>query len=88
MVGYSLNVARNWPTSGCAAARTTGIGPQFGYLFPAGDMQGYFNFKAYWDYDTENCAHRYTAWVTLAFSPKPPATEASRPIAIKAPPHN
>jgi len=63
--------------SGCAPticpflSRTAGIGPQFGYLFPAGDLQGYFNLKAYWDYDTENRAHGYTVWLTLAFSPSP-----------------
>jgi len=66
--------------------RTAGIGPQFGYLFPAGGMQGYFNVKAYWDYDTENRAHGYNAWVTLAFSPKPPAAEPKALIVTKAPP--
>ena len=77
---------------GCAPAlcpfesRTAGIGPQFGYLFPAGDLQGYLNLKAYWDYDTQNRAHGYTAWVTLAFSPKPPAAEAPPSMVTKAPP--
>jgi hypothetical protein len=78
--------------SGCAPAlcpfesRTAGIGPQFGYLFPAGSMQGYFNLKTYWDYDTENRAHGYTAWVTLAFTPKAPTAEPPPSMLTKAPP--
>ena len=28
-------------------SRVFGIGPQFGYLFPVGDMQGYVNLKGY-----------------------------------------
>jgi hypothetical protein len=80
LVGYFFNQLT--ADSGCAPTlcpfktRTAGVGPQFGYLFPAGDMQGYVNLKAYWDYDTENRAHGYSAWLTLAFSPKPPAAEA------------
>ena len=76
--------------SGCAPALcpfksgAAGVGPQFGYLFPAGAMQGYLNLKAYWDYDTVNRAHGYTAWLTLAFSPKPPAAEAPPSMATKA----
>ena len=30
-------------------ARVVGIGPQFGYIFPAGSLQGYLNLKAYWE---------------------------------------
>lgn len=60
-------------------SRTAGIGPQLGYLFPAGNMQGYANLKAYWDYDAENRAHGYTVWLTLAFSPKSPGAAASSP---------
>jgi hypothetical protein len=78
--------------SGCSPelcpfkSRTAGIGPQFGYLFPAGNMQGYANLKGYWDYDAENRAHGYAVWFTLAFSPKPPAAEPKASIVTKAPP--
>jgi hypothetical protein len=76
--------------TGCAPilcpfeSRTAGIGPQFGYLFPAGDMQGYLNLKGYWDYDTENRVSGYTVWLTLAFSPKAPeAPKSERPLMRK-----
>jgi hypothetical protein len=71
--------------SGCAPAlcpfksHTIGIGPQAGFIFPAGELQGYFNLKAYWDVDTQNRASGYTVWATLAFSPKPPEADTSKP---------
>jgi hypothetical protein len=58
-------------------SRVAGIGPQMGFIFPAGEMQGYLNLKGYRDFDVENRAQGWSAWVTLAFSPKPP--EAPRP---------
>jgi hypothetical protein len=69
-------------------SRTAGIGPQFGYLFPAGDLQGYLNLKAYWDYETENRAHGYTVWLTLAFSPKAPSDPSRPSMVTKTPPRD
>jgi hypothetical protein len=83
VVGYFFNQLT--ADRGCAPtlcpflSRTAGIGPQFGYLFPAGDLQGYVNLKGYWDYETENRAHGYTVWLTLAFSPKPPESANPKP---------
>src|SRR5262249_14342829 len=36
---------------GANKGRTAGIGPQIGYLFPIGNMQGYVNLKGYHDFD-------------------------------------
>ena len=38
------------PILGGFRSRIFGIGPQFGYLFPVGDMQGYVNVKAYGEF--------------------------------------
>ena len=35
---------------GCFQSQVVGIGPQIGFLFPVGDMQGYLNFKAYGEF--------------------------------------
>jgi len=52
-------------------------------------MQTYLNFKAYWDFDTQDRASGMSAWVTLAFSPNPPAHDSTPPSMLtKAPPHN
>ena len=32
---------------GCFQSQVVGVGPQIGFLFPVGDMQGYLNFKGY-----------------------------------------
>ena len=42
---------------GCFQSQVFGIGPQIGFLFPVGDMQGYLNFKAYGEFAAET-GHR------------------------------
>jgi hypothetical protein len=37
-----------------AAAEVAAIGPQIGYLFPVGNMQGYLNLKGYGEFDAAN----------------------------------
>jgi hypothetical protein len=53
-------------------SRVAAIGPQVGFIFPAGSMQGYLNLKGYWEFDAQNRASGWNVWVTLAFSPNPP----------------
>jgi hypothetical protein len=70
-------------------SRTVGIGPQLGLIIPGASIQTYFNFKAYWDFDTQDRASGMSAWVTLAFSPNPPTHESEPPpILTKSAPHN
>ena len=66
--------------------RVVGIGPQIGFIFPAGDgLQGYLNLKGYKEFDAENRPHGWNTWVTLSFSPaeKTPPTAPRRPIITK-----
>ena len=55
LVGYVYDQLT--PDSGCAPvlcpfeSRVLGVGPQVGYLFPAGNMQGYLNLKGYKEFD-------------------------------------
>ena len=61
-----------------------GVGPQLGFLFPVGDMQGYLNVKAYKDLAVENRPEGWSGWVAFALTPKapePPPT--ATPIARK-----
>jgi hypothetical protein len=66
-------------------SQVIGIGPQIGYLFPVGNMQGYLNLKAYWEFDAERRADGFNTWLTFAISPAaPPAPVAtSRPMYTK-----
>jgi hypothetical protein len=56
-------------TLGDFKSRVAGIGPQIGYIFPAGDMQGYVNLKGYYEFAAENRPEGWNVWLTLAFSP-------------------
>jgi hypothetical protein len=51
-----------------------GVGPQFGYLFPVGDMQGYLNIKGYGEFDASNRPSGWNTWVTFSVSPAPPTS--------------
>jgi len=71
--------------SGCAPvlcpfkSRVMGIGPQLGYLFPVGNMQGYFNIKGYGEFANDNRPDGWNLWLTFVLSPAPPSAEPSPP---------
>jgi len=64
---------------GSFESRVIGIGPQIGFLFPAGDMQGYVNLKGYGEFDAHDRASGWNVWLTLSISPAAPAA----PVAAK-----
>ena len=69
---------------GCFQSQVLGVGPQIGYLFPVGGMQGYLNLKAYGEFDGSDRTSGWNAWVTLAISPAAPApTTPPRPMITK-----
>jgi hypothetical protein len=58
--------------------RVLGVGPQVGFMFPAGEgYQGYINLKGYRDFAPENRPDGFTVWVAFALSPAAP--EPSQP---------
>ena len=69
---------------GCFESRVAGVGPQVGFVFPVGGMQGYLNFKAYGEFDGADRPSGWNAWATLVISPAA-ATAATlpRPIITK-----
>lgn len=60
------------PQFGGFKSRVLGIGPQIGYLFPVGDMQGYVNLKGYGEFDAANRPSGWNVWLTFAISPEAP----------------
>jgi hypothetical protein len=69
---------------GCFQSQVVGVGPQIGYIFPIGGMQGYLNLKAYGEFDGSDRPTGWNAWVTLVISPPaaaPPTT--TRPLITK-----
>jgi hypothetical protein len=69
---------------GCFQSRVLGIGPQIGFLFPVGDMQGYLNLKAYGELAAQNRPSGWNTWVTFSISPPAPgAPPTTRPVVRK-----
>jgi hypothetical protein len=69
---------------GCFQSRVVGVGPQVGYIFPVGDMQGYLNLKAYGEFANANRPAGWNLWLTFNLSPAaatPPAP--TRPMFTK-----
>lgn len=66
------------PILGDFKSRVSGIGPQIGYLFPVGDMQGYLNLKGYKEFEAENRPDGWNLWLTFAISP------AAAPAPVRA----
>jgi hypothetical protein len=68
---------------GANKSRVAGIGPQIGYIFPLGDMQGYLNLKGYWEFDASRRPEGWNAWLTFAISPAAPPASQPRPRIAK-----
>ena len=64
---------------GCFQSQVVGVGPQIGYIFPIGGMQGYLNLKAYGEFDGSDRPSGWNAWVTLVISPPAPAAAPAPP---------
>jgi len=58
-------------------SRVVGIGPQIGYIFPLGTMQGYVNLKGYGEFDANDRPSGYNVWLTFAITPAEPTTPPS-----------
>ena len=91
LVGYFYDQVT--PDRGCAPiicpfeSRVIGIGPQLGYIFPVGTMQGYFNIKGYGEFDNNARPDGWNLWLTFVLSPAAPAAQSSPPpILTKGPP--
>jgi hypothetical protein len=54
---------------GCFQSQVVGVGPQLGFIFPVGDLQGYINLKGYKEFAAENRPDGWNTWVTFVISP-------------------
>jgi hypothetical protein len=69
---------------GCFQSQVVGVGPQIGFIFPVGNLQGYLNFKGYREFANENRPDGWNAWVTFVISPAAPtATAPPRRMVMK-----
>jgi hypothetical protein len=61
------------PVLGGFRSSVAGIGPQVGYIFPVGDLQGFLGVKAYGEFDATNRASGWNTWLTFSISQAAPA---------------
>lgn len=54
---------------GCFQSRVASVGAQLGYIVPMGALQGYFNVKAYREFESHYRAEGWNVWLTLNLSP-------------------
>ena len=87
LVGYYLEQVTDdfgAPASlGGFRSRVAGVGPQVGFIFPVGGMQGYLNLKGYWEFAAQNRPEGWNTWVTFAISPAAPEPASAKPIMRK-----
>jgi hypothetical protein len=68
---------------GCFQSRVVGLGPQVGYLFPVGDLQGYLNLKAYGEFANQDRPDGWNIWLTFSISPAAQTPPAAKPLVYK-----
>src|ERR1700689_224529 len=61
------------PALGGFRSRVLGVGPQIGYLFPIGGMQGLLSLRGYGEFDSSNRPQGWNTWLTFAISPEAPS---------------
>jgi hypothetical protein len=67
------------PILGDFKSRVAGIGPQLGFLFAVGTLQGYLNLKGYWEFHAKNRPEGWNTWLTFSISPAAkPAPSSTR----------
>ena len=87
MVGYAYQQltadSGAGATLGDFKSRVFAVGPQVGYIFPVGDMQGYVNLRGYGEFGAKNRAEGWNVWLTFAISPSADAHMAAKPVIRK-----
>ncbi len=69
---------------GCFQSRVVGVGPQVGFIFPVGHMQGYLNLKGYGEFDAASRPSGWNVWLAFVLSPAAPTPPVpSRPTITK-----
>src|SRR6266508_3166411 len=61
---------------GCFQSQVVSVGPQLGFIFPVGDLQGYINLKGYKEFAAEHRPDGWNTWVTFVISPAEKTTSA------------
>jgi hypothetical protein len=64
------------PILGGFRSRVLGVGPQIGYNFPVGELQGSLSLRAFGEFEASNRAQGWNTWLTFTISPTAPSAMA------------
>ena len=64
------------PILGGFRSRVFGVGPQIGYSFPVGDLQGFLGLRGYGEFGAANRPSGWNTWLTFTISPNAPTAVA------------
>ena len=45
------------------------VGPEVGYLFPVGEMQGSLSLRGYWEFAAQNRSSGWNTWLAFSITP-------------------
>jgi Putative MetA-pathway of phenol degradation len=72
-VGYAFNQLTGDTGSGAELgpyiSRISAVGPEVGYLFPVGGMQGSLNLRGYWEFAAQNRSSGWNTWLVFSIAP-------------------
>jgi hypothetical protein len=71
------------PILGGFRSRVFGVGPQIGYSFPVGDMQGSLSLRGYGEFGAANRPSGWNTWLTFTISPTAPAVAPTKRLMVK-----
>lgn len=78
LVGYAYQQVTDdsgqHPILGAFRSRILGIGPQIGYIFPAGANQAFLGLKGYGEFDAANRPSGWNTWLTFSISEAAPSS--------------
>ena len=81
-VGYTFNQLTGDTGSGATLgpyiSRISAVGPEIGYLFPIGEMQGSLNLRGYWEFAAQNRSSGWNTWLAFSIAPA-----AKAPMVVK-----
>jgi hypothetical protein len=73
----NLGIGHGAIDGGGGYTRVLGAGPQIGYLFPVGHLQGFLNLKGYWEFDAQNRPEGHNFWLVFGIAPAAAPAQAS-----------
>ena len=72
-VGYTFNQLTgdtgSGATDGPFISRISAVGPEVGYLFPVGEMQGSLSLRGYWEFAAQNRSSGWNTWLAFSIAP-------------------